>query len=868
MLLHLPLVSRLVAAVRWLRLFVTLQVILDPYSGFKKAWDYAVICMILYNAFVIPYYIAFDTQLSVTLLPLDITCTVSMAIDIMVTLRTGFLDFSGNTCYDGWAIARRYWTRGLILDIIGTFPMDIFTSLVIGHGQRYANLLKAPGLLRASRLAYNDRLAAFNSPTARILKLLFGFFYLAHLFGSVFFFTAMVEDSQDSWVNVCGYGQASLTAQYIASLYWALTTMVTVGYGDIVPTTVYEQAVVIPILMLSALTYATIFGNMAYAIETITSTIRRYQSKLDMVKEFIKVYELPQSLQRKLFDYTTAMWNQNKGFELEAMLQHLPTSVKAEVMLHINESLIQRVPLLKQCSDRFLEAIILRMSSQVCLSGDYIFKEGDKSREMYFVRTGSVEIIMEDEQGVEQVIASLHSYSDCPFFGEISLLLGETRTASAKATSKCLLSSLSQHDFFEVLSMFPDEENSLRETASQRLQNDIDREQAAMSKHRKGDAAGKSRSSRQPQDGDDDSDDDEDDGQVKKKKGLVSQPSHAAPAGGRSKHEHRLNALEMTSIGNAVRERDRGLSSIAPASMTAAASASAAATAGDGGLAGSNAMLTVAGKERRGSASKSVAKGLTRMNRLNGGATQHDADNGETSTAPAAKGLLSRAAAASRSPRSDLSPRLSESGSDTAADGEEQTADAEMQQRVQHQKQLRRELEGSSAAASAATAASFGAQEAELERMRLRRDVGELREKGRGMEKAQLEMEDRLLQMERQLQDVADKLAQLCNAVLPSSASAAAGATSPKASAGTAPPSARQAAGSQAKRRSGAIVVKPSPMGGGAQVVSGSSGTAAAPAAAGAVSASQTRPSATTSFSSASYPSMSQTDSDIQTTGS
>lgn len=141
----------------------------------------------------------------------------------------------------------------------------------------------------------------------------------------------------------------------------------------------------------------------------------------------------------------------------------------------INRTLIERVPLFKQCSDRFLEAIILRMSGQVCLAGDYIFKEGDRSREMYFVRSGSVEIIMEI-QGVDRTIAELGSYSDYPFFGEISLLLGETRTASARASTKCVLSKLSQQDFFEVLSMFPEEENSLRETATLRLEQDIERE--------------------------------------------------------------------------------------------------------------------------------------------------------------------------------------------------------------------------------------------------------------------------------------------------------------------------------------------------------------------------------------------------------
>ena len=747
--------------------FLTFQVILEPNSRFKNVWDYLIIGIILYNAFIIPYYIAFDITLSTTLLPLDILCTISMAIDILVTLRTAFIDFSGNTCYDSRAIARRYWNRGLILDLCGTFPMDIFSTLVIGYGQRYSNLLKVLGLLRASRLMYNDRLAAFNSPTARILKLLFGFFWMAHLFGSAFWFTACVEDHSGTWINVNNYGNASLTTQYIVSLYWALTTMVTVGYGDIVPTTVYEQAVVIPILMLSALIYATIFGNMAYAIETITSTIRRYQSRMDMVKEFISVYELPVELQKKLFDYTNAMWNQNKGFETEQMIAHLPTSVKAEVMLHINESLIQRVPLLKQCSDRFLEAIILRMSSQVCLPGDYVFKEGDKSREMYFVRTGSVEIIMEDESGVEEVIAEIHSFSDCPFFGEISLLLGETRTASAKATTKCVLSSLSQQDFFDVLSMFPDEENSLRETASQRLQNDIDREQAALKK-RKGGSGGGTGNGRPGLD-DDDEDEDEDSG-GKSKKALVTASSHVSGGGGnekKSKHEARLNTLEMTTLGGAAnpQHRERGMSTTDLNRV-----------GGGGGGGGSGGGGLVA-PERRMSGSHNgstatVAKGAGRMNRLNAGGalTRHgsrtdtsDSDN-EQQTTTATNKLASHQSSAS----------VVSFASDQDSEVETESEHTELEQRMSHQRELRHQLTAketktprqpdkvsSSPAPSTGPSGGGAGMSAELEVMRLSRDVGQLFQKERGVEKAQLEMEEQMRGMQQHISDLNNKVDRL-----------------------------------------------------------------------------------------------------------
>lgn len=151
------------------------------------------------------------------------------------------------------------------------------------------------------------------------------------------------------------------------------------------------------------------------------------------------------------------------GFQADSFLEELPMGLRAEVMMYLYSAVLSKIPLFRECNPRFVEAIALRLKTQVGLPYEFIFKEGDRSREMYFIREGVVEIIKMDlVTGENRVIARVGADSDDPFFGEISLLLGETRTASIRAYTKCVFSYLTQDDFFDVLSLFPEEESSLR----------------------------------------------------------------------------------------------------------------------------------------------------------------------------------------------------------------------------------------------------------------------------------------------------------------------------------------------------------------------------------------------------------------------
>ena len=114
---------------QFIYLFVTLQSTLDPNTKFKQIWDWCIIVLVTYNAFMIPYYMSFDLSIAAVVSPLDLLCTVCMFCDIFLNFRTGYVDFNGNIVYDSKLIAKRYYQTGLIYDIMGTFPFDNFSVL-------------------------------------------------------------------------------------------------------------------------------------------------------------------------------------------------------------------------------------------------------------------------------------------------------------------------------------------------------------------------------------------------------------------------------------------------------------------------------------------------------------------------------------------------------------------------------------------------------------------------------------------------------------------------------------------------------------------------------------------------------------------
>ena len=117
-----------------------------------------------------------------------------------------------------------------------------------------------------------------------------------------------------------------------------------------------------------------------------------------------------------------------------------------------NIKLLQSVSLFWDLTEEELGYISEKMVSKHYDSGQTILLEASEGEQCFFVTEGSVKITRLSKKGREVILAIL---SDGDFFGEMSLLDGEFRSANVVALEDTEVLTLNRNDFLLVLKNYP-----------------------------------------------------------------------------------------------------------------------------------------------------------------------------------------------------------------------------------------------------------------------------------------------------------------------------------------------------------------------------------------------------------------------------
>lgn len=422
--------------------------------------------LLFYNAIAIPFHIAFGVFGALEVAPLFL-----IAIDLLLPLEVllrfrGVLHFRGAIVDSPARIVGLVWRQGLRAEIVCFFPYDLVHVLMPGLVPVAAlPFLHLPRLLLVPRMIAHFRpieeTLHVDPSVLRLAKLVILMLLVNHWVGCTWYQLGRIEAGRSAgWLFEDGLVDAPRRTGYIRSVYWSLTTITTVGYGDIAPRTDSERVFAMFMMLVGVASYGYLIGNMSSLLSNLDMRSQERRERIAAVGDELRTLRLPADLRYRIRDYFDYVWARS-GAGHKTLLEELPGYLRDEVLAFVNRDAIERVPLFAGCEAGVLHDLVTRLQPVVCLPGNLVIRAGHIGREMYFLTRGVMEVLDEDGRKVRNLLPG-------DFFGEIALLYPERRTASIRARTTCDLFVLTQSDLEAVAASDPGFKAAIARVAAER----------------------------------------------------------------------------------------------------------------------------------------------------------------------------------------------------------------------------------------------------------------------------------------------------------------------------------------------------------------------------------------------------------------
>lgn len=388
-------------------------------SLFKAVWDWIILVLVIFTAIEIPFSVAFLMPLQkdgekperlnfyrvTPLLVFNLGVDLMFVIDIFINFRTTFIKLNTDEVISNpKQIALHYLKTWFVVDFVAAIPFEFMITPEVDSATTLFGLLKTARLLRLVRVARKlDRYSEYGLAVVILLTCLFTL--IAHWLACIWHGIGNLEKKNDmGWIreltenlNLNNTTGLDLQTRYITALYFTLSSLTSVGFGNVSPNTDAEKIFSVCVMIIGALMYASIFGNLTAIIQRLYSRASRFHRDLRVIEDFVRFYKIPKATKEELDEYFRHEWAYTKGVDMETVLNRFPESLQADVCLHLHRNLFTECGAFKTASEGCLRALALRFKIRHYLPGHFIIKQGDEVKRLYFIAKGNIEVVKFDE---------------------------------------------------------------------------------------------------------------------------------------------------------------------------------------------------------------------------------------------------------------------------------------------------------------------------------------------------------------------------------------------------------------------------------------------------------------------------------------
>ena len=390
---------------------------IHPDSWYLKILDFAVTMCITYNLIYIPFFLGYNevycnlgNYFSITSL-IDLIIDIIYFIDFIIHFFVAYYNKEDVLKTDLDLIIINNLKTWFLIDLMGAIPFktlftiydkkckDIhFMSTYKYNNQEYY-LLLVIRLLKTFRLYQNK---FFEYLDEKLDKYEHYNNYLGVYIGaSIFFLTSHLgiclliffgRNHYPSWITKFGFEESSFGELYFIGLYYLITTVTTVGYGDLTCTTPREKIFGMIVEIIGIVAYSSVLSFISNYVRSINDAEEEYFKKYRILQEIKITYN---DLSDDLFDRINRYIKnkQNNEEQEKNLIDELPITLKNTLVYNMYEPIIENFVFFKNFDNKdFIVRVIFCFKPILAIRNDILIKDGDFVEDIIFVKKGKLSL--------------------------------------------------------------------------------------------------------------------------------------------------------------------------------------------------------------------------------------------------------------------------------------------------------------------------------------------------------------------------------------------------------------------------------------------------------------------------------------------
>jgi hypothetical protein len=317
-------------------------------------------------------------------------------IDMIMQFFVAYFDpRTGEWEYSPRRIATRYLTTWFIVDFLSVMPPPD-PSLKSLRAVRLLRMVKLVKVVQSNDtlMRYRAQLGWSNSYVA-LFKLSAIVLLLAHWGACTWHLTARmyVDESGSNWLVAKDLVDAPAADRYLASFYWSIYTMVTIGYGDIGGTNTPERIVATVTMIIGGGVYSYVVGSVCGIVTTLDRAASDYTHAMDNLNRHMREERCSAAMRYKLRCYFVQCKKLHRDKYNNEVLKLMSPGLRREFSGHCHGAYIRKIRFFVTGTEEdaaFITAVALKMGTQACPAGEALIRRGERPVCMFMLRRGLV----------------------------------------------------------------------------------------------------------------------------------------------------------------------------------------------------------------------------------------------------------------------------------------------------------------------------------------------------------------------------------------------------------------------------------------------------------------------------------------------